>query len=498
MTTPALGWARVYAINTVGLNKAKELLVVRDPLRAIVIGLFLAMCACLLWRPFWSHDTWWHIQCGRLIVQDHIWPSPDRFTCTVNGQPWLVHSWISQCVMYLADRILGDIGLQILDTGTRLLFVFPVWFVTRQSPIPPTIRLLVVANAAFFCATLEYRPHLAVPVFLTCLVFADDLNRPDCPVPLWTVPLMALWSTVHPSILLGEFLLGVSLLRRWFQPAGARSARDLLVLSAALLAGFLNPYHFRLVPFSLFENRGYGQVHINEWLSPLSQLPASSIDLLVLSVNTIIFLWLLARFLKDRSAYQFHDLIYLAGLCVLACAAYIAFRFMFLSTIALLPLLRSFGTRDDPDQQCSLLFRPSIPVALLVVYFLILTVGKPVYSRDWFELKKATAFLKSVHAEGNIFNDFSFGGRIIYDCYPNLKVFADGRIGPFEDKVFGQYREVLEGPEQNALAILDDYRIDWILIQESLQPRWMNETAGFQEMYRYSGIVILKLTGEAN
>ena len=480
----------------------------RDPFRSIVIGVLLATCASLLIRPFWSHDTWWHVKCGELIVRDHVWPSPDIFTCTVNGQPWLVHSWLSQCGMYLADRAMGEIGLQILGTGARLLFVFLVWRAAARSWVPLPVRLLVAGNAAFFCAVLEYRPHLLVPALLTLLVVSADLRRPDRPVPLWTVPLMALWSNIHPSILLGEFFLGVCLIQRWVHPAPLRPARNTVVLLLALLAGFLNPYHFRLIHFSLFENRAYGYVTINEWLSPLSQLPGSIIDVLVLTTNTLILIWLLIGFFKTRRFSQIgvqdglrsreflHDLLYALTPCIFALTAYAAFRFMFLSTIAVLPFLhREESKKSQVNARIpafNLFLSTHRIYGALIVYFLLLTIGKPIYSRDWFELKRATARLRSIGAEGNIFNDFSFGGRIIYDCYPSIKVFADGRIGPFEKQVFALYKEVLEGPKERALAILDSYDVDWLLIQESLEPGWMNEREGFREVYRRSGIVIFR------
>ncbi|HPA45392.1 MAG TPA: hypothetical protein PLG59_14490 [bacterium] len=523
-------------------------------LRSIVIGIFLGTCACLLIRPFWSHDTWWHIQCGKLILGEWTWPSPDRFTCTVNGQPWLVHSWIGQCVFYLADLAMGDAGLQLLDTVTRLGFVCLVWFACRKAAISSAIRLLILANAAFFCATLEFRPHLVVPVFLAVMVLSECLRTPGRPVPLWTIPLMTLWSNTHPSILLGEFYLAMCLVQRWVAHGKPQWNRDTLVLFAAMLAGFLNPYHFRLIPFSLFENRAYQYVTINEWLSPLTQLPQSWSSVLILLASAAVFILLLlrnlpcARHSEERSdvgistlertglrsphpgpsqtqgpgfamtesrlhflsqitgstgvalrktysrSSNFSHLIYLLCLCVFVVISFSAFRFMFLSTIAILPLLSVLPSSRVPlPPGEGWVEGKRFSSLLLIGYLLLLILNKPVYSRDWFDLKNATAFLNEIHAEGNIFNDFSFGGRIIYDCYPRLKVFADGRIGPFEKKIFPLYEEVFRGTRDRAMEILDRYRIDWILIQEVRTPQWMKSEKRLHELYRRSGIVIFRL-----
>ncbi|HOE13032.1 MAG TPA: hypothetical protein PKJ23_16615, partial [bacterium] len=194
-------------------------------------------------------------------------------------------------------------------------------------------------------------------------------------------------------------------------------------------------------------------------------------------------------------------LVYSLCLCGFVVISFSAFRFMFLSTIALLPLLGGTAPARitppcvSPNLGGALCARiqSAFSFLLLIGYFLLLTLNKPVYSRDWFDLKKATAFLNETHAEGNVFNDFSFGGRIIYDCYPRLKVFADGRIGPFEKDIFPLYEEVFRGTRDRAMEILDRYRIDWILIQESRAPEWMQSEKRLHELYRHSGIVIFRL-----
>ncbi len=466
------------------------------PLKSLMIGVFLATCACLLIRPFWSHDIWWHIECGELIVKEHQWPSPDVFTCTVNGEPWLVHSWVSQCILYVIDQLAGDAGLQALDTVVRILFVLLVWLASLRLPGGLGVRLLATVNAAFVCAVLESRPHIAVPVFFLLLVTSRDLCRPERRVPLWLIPLLILWSNVHPSILLGQFFLGVCLLQRLFH--SRKLTRDSAVLAVAILAGFVNPYHFRLIHFSLFENRAYDFVRIREWLSPLALMPGSFVDVIVLVMNTTIFLHVCRHFILNRQDYRTSILIQAAGASILLITAFTAFRFLFLSTIALYPVVSAADAEPSEENVEEKRKLSKLTVVLLLLYFVVLMIGKPTYARDWFDLRKATAFLNEINATGNIFNDFSFGGRIIYDCYPKLKIFADGRIGPFEEEIFPLYVRLFEGTEAAGREILNTYMIDWILIQEVTQPTWMNEEAGFEEIYRHRGIVILKRKEQDN
>ncbi len=463
---------------------------VPNPLKSLMIGVFLAMCAALLIRPYWSHDIWWHIKCGELIVKEHQWPSPDVFTCTVDGEPWLVHSWFSQCILYITDSLVGEAGLQAWDTLLRVVFVALVWLASGRLPGGFGVRLLATANAAFLCATLESRPHIAVPIFLLLLATSKNLCRPDRRAPLWTIPLMALWSNVHPSMLLGQFFLGVCLVQR--VAATGKLKRDSLVITAAILAGFVNPYHFRLIHFALFENRAYDFVTIREWLSPFAVLPESFIDVLVLIANTVLFFYICEKTLIRQRPLGLSLAVQAAGAFVFLITAYTSFRFMFLSTIALYPILSAEATETASAKSDKKEYVSTTATASLLLYFIVLLIGKPTYARDWFDLKEATAFLNEIEAEGNIFNDFSFGGRIIYDCYPRIKVFADGRIGPFEEEVFPLYVKVFEDAPTVGLEILNTYHIGWVLIQEVTQPAWMNEERGFEEIYRHRGIVIFK------
>jgi hypothetical protein len=60
---------------------------------------------------------------------------------------------------------------------------------------------------------------------------------------------------------------------------------------------------------------------------------------------------------------------------------------------------------------------------------------------DNFVPVKEVAFLKKYHLEGPIFNDYVIGGYLLWDLYPDYKVFIDPRGGLYRNQVFPDYME---------------------------------------------------------
>jgi hypothetical protein len=54
---------------------------------------------------------------------------------------------------------------------------------------------------------------------------------------------------------------------------------------------------------------------------------------------------------------------------------------------------------------------------------------------------KEVAYLKKYKLEGQIFNDYVVGGYLLWDLYPDYKVFIDPRGALYRNKVFDDYME---------------------------------------------------------
>jgi hypothetical protein len=75
---------------------------------------------------------------------------------------------------------------------------------------------------------------------------------------------------------------------------------------------------------------------------------------------------------------------------------------------------------------------------------------------------KAVEFVASRGITGRVFNEYGFGGLMIYRLYPAQKVFIDGRADAYGDAFVKEYLKIFSGYEGWAEAF-DRYEIDYVV-----------------------------------
>jgi hypothetical protein len=95
---------------------------------------------------------------------------------------------------------------------------------------------------------------------------------------------------------------------------------------------------------------------------------------------------------------------------------------------------------------------------------------------------KAIDWIKTNRPNGNLFNSYNWGGHILWNL-PEYPVFIDGRADLYGSELIGQWHDVVQGRE-NALQILDDWKVNIVL----LEPGWpivrILELDGWKIAYR--------------
>jgi len=80
--------------------------------------------------------------------------------------------------------------------------------------------------------------------------------------------------------------------------------------------------------------------------------------------------------------------------------------------------------------------------------------GFPVAAVNW---------LEDHPQSGNLYNEFTWGGYIIYRLWPETKVFIDGQTDFYGTDLVQEYLTVLNARE-NWENILDKYKVEWVLV----------------------------------
>ena len=189
-------------------------------------------------------DLAYHLRAGGIVLDSRALPSPDTFTFTAAGLPWLDQQWAAQAGLAGVFRVGGWALLALLRAGLVGLVSWFVFRACRRAGSGTRVAAwLTLAGFGVGLVALGLRPQLLGMVLFaaTVLILAGRERRPGL---VWAIPLIVVaWASVHGSFFLGPLALGVA----WLEDAvagrpGARRLAAVTVVGAA--ATLVNPYGF--------------------------------------------------------------------------------------------------------------------------------------------------------------------------------------------------------------------------------------------------------------
>lgn len=216
-------------------------------------------------------DSHWHVAVGAWIWAHGAVPWIDPFSHTFAGHPWIAKEWLSQLIMFAAERAGGWAGLVAL-TASALSLLFCLLYAWLAARCRALLALTLTLLAAVFLAPhFLARPHVLafLPLFFWARGLVEALDEGRAPSP-WLYVVVALWANLHGSVTIAypiAALLALEAIGR--APAGRRiqTIVDWAIFGAlALAAGCVTPYgiHSLLVTFTLFGS-GEPLPFITEW-----------------------------------------------------------------------------------------------------------------------------------------------------------------------------------------------------------------------------------------
>jgi hypothetical protein len=105
--------------------------------------------------------------------------------------------------------------------------------------------------------------------------------------------------------------------------------------------------------------------------------------------------------------------------------------------------------------------------------------------------KAALNFVQSKNITGRVFNDYDFGGFLVFSGIPT---FIDGRALPFGDAFLHKYFDAVDLVDTDAaFQLLDDYKISWIILKP-IEPfaKAITRSANWDQVYadKYSVVFV--------
>ncbi len=440
-----------------------------------------------------------HLRVGREILAHGLFYT-DRFSWTMQGQPFVPYEWGSEVLFALAHRAAGLPGVVALTAIVIALAYFSLNLLLARLGVDPLLAFLTTLAAAMLGAVHWLaRPHVfslgAVVGVVAILETAGRqdgktagwslANSPTRRLALCTFLLFALWSNLHGGFLYGLVLIGFYLAgdvagilfdrpRREHVTAARRHG---VLLGAALVGSCINPSGPAILPHVM----GYlGKTWLVdmtvEYRSPDFHGAFGREFLLVLLV-VITALALVRRRLSwphlaaflGTTAFALHStrnvpLWALTALPVVVLHADASWRrFNWRPAIRVRGAFANGATLARAGLWTAL---PAFALVLLAVHSgqaggvqLLPTAFDPrVFPVRIVERARAE------HVSGRIFNELAWGGYIL-DAWPEQKVFIDGQTD-FYGEPLSQLYELLRSARGDAPSRLDSLGVSMVLLPD--------------------------------
>jgi hypothetical protein len=436
---------------------------------------FLATVGLTAWRPIDDADFWWLLRAGRYMVETRSFLAADPFSATAQGAEWLNHAWGFELAVYAIYAVLGTTGV-ILMQGLAASATFGVLYgLLRREGVARGWSFALLSIGAL--ATYGFwspRPQLVTYFILAVFVWILADYQAGRASRLWWLPVLtAVWANLHGGFLAGPALVALCAageLVGWAlgddagRTGGLVRARALAIVSAAsVVASLANPFHYHalLFPFQVMGER-LSQAWIVEWASP----PFGHPQVLVLEIMLGLMLVLA---LGTARPVPWRDLAVLVPLVHLA---FQATRNTPLLVIVATPILGRAVASCAGAHWARLPHVGQRAVATaalgLVLSSCSLVAGSRQPAQIWSTFRPgfgvaeslpagAVAFLRREGRRGTLWNEYVWGGYLIWHLYPELRVSIDGRMAVYGPARFAEHLKVaeLEPGWQDALARLE-------------------------------------------
>jgi hypothetical protein len=375
-------------------------------------------------------DLWWHLRTGEWILQHHAMPHTDAFSSFGAGRPWAAYSWLYEVLLFGLFQWLGLAGLVAYTTGMVLAVTVALYRLIRRLQADFTVAVLLTLAASLCLIRLD-SPRSWWFTILFFILELDLLMQARITGKtrelLWLPVIFALWANLHIECAGGLLVLALALAeavlaRRWAGvQARIRPAWLGGIFIACVLATLVNPYGWNIYRIA------------GDMVSQPGNLNAVD-DLLALPFRSmadwgVLFFALAAAAVLARARRPafFEGLLLVSAICV----SFRSQRDLWVVVITASAILAREIKGDEKNRfQLTAFFAPCIAVVTALIVFSgarlmhLQNAGLRASLAEDMPVR-AVEFVKEKNLSGPLFNDFNWGGYLIWAL--RLPVSIDGR-----------------------------------------------------------------------
>ncbi len=378
-------------------------------------------------RPLADLDVWWHVRLGEVMVQTRSLVPSDVFSYTRFGTDWPWKDWGTALMLYGTYALGGTTGLIALKATMLVGAGALQWRMLRARDVPAVVAVLAVAvcmSAASFRFT--ERGATVSLVVVAAVAWLIDRHRAGKSGLAWIVPLVVLNANIHRGVLLLPVIVGalaavelgeVVVLRRerpWKRAAA--------VAVGCGLALFVTPFGVHIVTTTV-ALMGQHSLLITEW-APVEYDLVKRLSPATLVAIGFVGIGGLLGVIKRRDPWD-------AVLVVLALG--LGFQ-----SIRHLPYIALLGAGPAAAGWASigagvwsgrlarlLVLAPALAALLYALGRPLPPPGTALAPAHYPE--RGVAFFEAEGLQGPMFNEFGYGGFLLFHLWPAHRVYIDGR-----------------------------------------------------------------------
>lgn len=451
----------------------------------MVLSFFLFFLISFLRIPVHNYDFWWHLATGKYISDNSSLPQNDPFSFTSNDTPSmrktviLKGNWLAEVIFYKVYSRWDLKGIIILRALLLVCFLFFIFLNIKKQHASDLTALIL--TAVVFLTAKNFggeRPQLfTFLVFSIVFYLLEDL-RINRSKKAYLIPVLVMaLSNMHPG-----FIICIMLTTLYLAGEGARSLlrkdgkesifyRLLIIWCLTILFSLLNPTGITMLT-GVFAVHGDYTKNIVEFMSPFSlylkkvtPLNYSYLGFLIFSLSG---LWYLRKI----------GIVQLLLLAVFTFMSFVALRYQIFYMCACAPVLARIivSIKDEKAlTKLSAWLKPRegfLNTAACIIGILLVFQQIPAFARDDYRAetfysvpKGAADFLEKVKIKGNMFNEYGFGGYLVWRLSPAKKVFIDGRL--LEENIYMDYQVVAYAADSSEVSwedMIEKYNISYIIM----------------------------------
>jgi hypothetical protein len=466
----------------------------RKILVALLIAILSLVAVVYFLKPVTDLDLFWHMANGRWIVQNKALPASDPFSYTtpsdnVNVHAVLTRYWISQALFYCSYAVAGWNGIVLVRFPIFALIVYFIYRRKGEADLGAFLFFLLLATVTMLRGFPLERPHVFTFLFFAILLFLlDDIlksgeegdERLFTPKLLYPPLLMIIWANAHVGFIVIQVIIatyivteGLKLIHPVFGAHRGKLRYKRLVISGvgAILASFANPNTFRGFGHYFYQESIFPV--ILDWQSTIETFQSIFTPQLILYWAVLGFCALVVLYKLIRREQDITEIAMLAGL------GYYSFN-----TIKFVPLFLIYAVplaalAFRKGSRSTLKAAISLGCSLVIAAYFLVGQGDAAQLRNVSNFKEgrwlpqtfpdgAVEFVRQNDLRGNMFNNFDWGGYLVWMLGPEKKVFIDNRI--LDNRVFYHAMSIdnaVMEPEivgkPHFKALLDSYRVNYII-----------------------------------